>query len=210
MADAKICGITDAAALDAALAGNARFVGFVAFEKSPRNIALDRAAALAAKARDRSDTVLVTVNASDETLYRASQSLKPDYIQLHGSESPVRAAEVRKFAVKGVIKALGVSRREDLAQAAAFEPVTDFLLFDAKPPPGGLPGGNALAFDWGILAGRSFGKPWFLSGGLTPLNVKEAITASGAAWVDVSSGVESAPGVKDPVAIAHFLAAIRG
>lgn len=209
MADAKICGITDGAALDAALEGNARFVGFVAFEKSPRNIALERAAALAAKARGRTEIVLVTVNASDETLYRASQTLRPDYIQLHGSESPVRAAEVRKFAGKGVIKALGVSRREDLGQAAAFEPAVDMLLFDAKPPPGGLPGGNALAFDWGILAGRSFGKPWFLSGGLTPVNVKEAITASGAALVDVSSGVESAPGVKDPQAIAHFLAAIQ-
>lgn len=209
MADVKICGIRDSAALDAALSGGARFVGFVLFEKSPRYISIEQAAPLAARARGRTDTVLVTVNASDEQLYRASGNLRPDYIQLHGSESPVRAAEVRKFAGKGVIKALGVSRREDLAQAAAYEPVVDFLLFDAKPPAGGLPGGNALAFDWPILAGTSFQRPWFLSGGLTPMNIKEAIAASGAALVDVSSGVESAPGLKDPLAIAEFLAAAK-
>jgi phosphoribosylanthranilate isomerase len=135
--------------------------------------------------------------------------VSPDYIQLHGSESPQRAAETRKFAGKGLIKAIGLARSADLAQAAAFEPVVDLLMFDAKPPPGGLPGGNALAFDWAILAGQRFSRPWFLSGGLTPLNVAEAIQASGASLVDVSSGVETAPGLKDPTAIAHFLAAAR-
>ncbi|WP_395646775.1 phosphoribosylanthranilate isomerase [Terricaulis sp.] len=209
MADVKICGIRDSAALDAALSGGARFVGFVQFEKSPRHVSIEQAASLFAKARGRADIVLVTVNASDEQLYRASVNLRPDYIQLHGSESPVRAAEVRKFAGKGVIKAIGVSRHGDLAQAAAFGPVADFFLFDAKPPPGGLPGGNALAFDWPILAGVSLPRPWFLSGGLNPLNIKEAITASGAALVDVSSGVETAPGLKDPLAIAQFLAAAK-
>lgn len=209
MADVKICGIRDGAALDAALSGGARFVGFVLFENSPRHVSIEQATPLAAKARGRADTVLVTVNASDEQLYRASVNLKPDYIQLHGSESPTRAGEVRKFATKGVIKAIGVSRRADLAQAVAFEPAVDFLLFDAKPPPGGLPGGNALAFDWAILAAAAFQRPWLLSGGLTPLNVQEAIAASGAALVDVSSGVESAPGLKDPLAIAEFLAAAK-
>jgi phosphoribosylanthranilate isomerase len=108
-----------------------------------------------------------------------------------------------------VIKALGVARSDDLAAAAAFEAVSDMVMFDAKPPSGGLPGGNAVAFDWGILAGRRFGRPWLLSGGLTPENVRDAITASGAALVDVSSGVETAPGLKDPDRIAHFLAAAR-
>jgi len=108
-----------------------------------------------------------------------------------------------------VIKALGVARREDLEAGRAYENVAEMLMFDAKPPPGGLPGGNAAAFDWGILAGQRFSRPWMLSGGLTPANVQEAIAASGAAIVDVSSGVESAPGLKDPTKIAAFLAAAK-
>jgi len=134
---------------------------------------------------------------------------RPDWIQLHGSESPGKTAQARQYAGRGLIKALGIARSADLAQAAAYEPVADMLLFDAKPPPGGLPGGNALAFDWAILSGQRFSRPWFLSGGLTPENVAEAITASGAALVDVSSGVEAAPGLKDPSRIAQFLAATR-
>lgn len=209
MAEAKICGITDTDALDAALAGGARFVGFVLFEKSPRHLTIEQAAALAQRVHGRAETVIVTVNASDETLYRASVNIQPDYIQLHGSESPRRVEETRKFARKGPIKALGLARREDLAQAEAFAPVSELLLFDAKPPPGGLPGGNALAFDWAILTGQRFSRPWLLSGGLTPENVRDAIEASGAGLVDVSSGVESAPGLKDPTLIAQFLAAAR-
>lgn len=208
MTDAKICGLTTPEALDAAVVGEAPFVGFVVFPKSPRHLPPDRLAALLERARGRAQTVIVTVDADDAALAEIGR-LKPDWIQLHGAESPRRVSEARRFAQRGAIKALGIARAEDFAAAAAFEPVADMLLFDAKPPPGGLPGGNALAFDWGILAGRRFSRPWFLSGGLTPENVREAITASGASLVDVSSGVESAPGLKDPLRIAQFLAATR-
>jgi phosphoribosylanthranilate isomerase len=209
MADVKICGVTTPEALDAALTGGARFVGFVIFPRSPRHLARDRLAALAARARGRAEIVAVTVDADDETLQALAQIAQPDLIQLHGSESPARTAHAAQYARRGVIKALGVAGSEDFGRAAAYEAVADMLLFDAKPHPGGLPGGNAAAFDWGLLSGRSFGRPWMLSGGLTPQNVAAAISASGAALVDVSSGVESSPGLKDPGLIAHFLAAAR-
>lgn len=210
MADAKICGIKTEAALDAAIAGGARFIGLVFHDKSPRNLDRATAAALADRARGRVDIVALTVNASDEMLYGLQASVRPDWIQLHGAESPARVAEARRFASKGIIKALGIATREDLAQAAAYKPVADMLMFDAKPPKGAQnPGGNALAFDWGILAGQRFSRPWLLAGGLNPKNVAEAIVASGADLVDVSSGVESAPGLKDPERIAAFLAAAR-
>jgi phosphoribosylanthranilate isomerase len=209
MADSKICGVTDIAALDAAIAGGARFVGFVIYPPSPRHMPRDRLAVLAERARGRAELVAVTVDANDETLQAIARIARPDWIQLHGSESPARTANARRFAQHGVIKAIGISRSEDLAQAAAYESVADMFLFDAKPAPGGLPGGNAAAFDWRILFGRRFSRPWLLSGGLTPENVAEAITASGASLVDVSSGVETAPGLKDPLRIADFLAAAR-
>lgn len=209
MADAKICGLTTADALDAAIEGGARFVGFVQFPKSPRHLARDALAALMARARARVETVIVTVDADDALLGEIG-ALKPDWIQLHGSESPHRTGQARAFAQRGVIKALGVARAEDLSVAAAYEPAAEMLLFDAKPPPGAaLPGGNALAFDWGLMAGRRFERPWMLSGGLNPANVREAITASGAALVDVSSGVESRPGLKDAALVAQFLAAAK-
>lgn len=207
MVHVKICGLTTPEAVDAALEGGARYVGFVVFPRSPRHLDRERLAALISRARGRAETVIVTVDPTDETLATVAL-LQPDWIQLHGSESPSRTAEARRHARRGVIKALGVARADDLA-AAAYEPAADMLLFDAKPPPGGLPGGNAAAFDWQILQGRRFSRPWFLSGGLTPANVAEAVRSSGAALVDVSSGVESAPGLKDPTAIANFLAAAR-
>jgi phosphoribosylanthranilate isomerase len=209
MAEAKICGINDARALDAALDGGARYVGFVVYPKSPRHLSRDKLAALADRARQRAEIVAVTVDADDELLSLIQHHAKPDWIQLHGRERPAMVAHARQYARKGVIKALGVARREDLGEGAAYEKVAEMLMFDAKPGPGGLPGGNAAAFDWGILAGAHFSRPWMLSGGLTPQNVREAIAASGAAMVDVSSGVESAPGLKDPSRIAQFLAATR-
>lgn len=209
MAQAKICGIKDAAALDAAIEGGARFVGLVFFPTSPRYVSLDEAAALATRARGRIEIVALTVDAPDQQLEAIAAAVRPDWVQAHGTESPPRVAAMRRYASKGVIKAIGIARPADLAQATAYEPVSSMLLFDAKPPPGGLPGGNAAAFDWPILAGRRFGRPWLLAGGLTPANVAEAISASGAELVDVSSGVESAPGLKDPLLIAHFLAAAR-
>ncbi len=209
MARAKICGINDAAAMDAALAGGAQFVGLVFFPNSPRHLSLDRAAALAARARGRAEIVAVLVDAPDALLAQIAAAIAPDFVQAHGRESPARIAALRQFAGKGAIKALGVARSEDLAQALAFEAAADMLLFDAKPPPGAPPGGNALAFDWKILANQRFSRPWLLSGGLNPDNVGEAISASGAALVDVSSGVETAPGLKDAAKIAQFLAAAR-
>ena len=209
MAGAKICGITDARALEAALDGGARFVGFVVYPKSPRHLSREKLAALAERARGRAEIVVVTVDADHELLAGIAAYARPDWIQLHGSESPAQATWARQYARRGLMKALGVARVEDLAQASAYEPVAEMLMFDAKPPPGGLPGGNATAFDWQILAGQRFSKPWLLSGGLTPGNVAAAIAASGAALVDVSSGVESAPGLKDPDKITGFLAASR-
>ena len=210
MVEAKICGITDANALDAALSGGARFIGLVFHAKSPRNLNIEVASALAAQARGRADIVAVTVNATDEALYRLQANLKPDWIQAHGAESPRRVGEMRKFADKGIIKALALARGEDLAQAAAYEQAAEMLLFDSKAPPeADRPGGNALAFDWAILSGRRISRPWMLSGGLTPQNVAEAIRISGAALVDVSSGVEASPGLKDPTRIAAFLGAVR-
>jgi phosphoribosylanthranilate isomerase len=207
MPDAKICGITTPEALDAAIEGGARFVGFVTYAKSPRFLTQDKLAALARRAAGRVETVLVTVAADDEHLSAAVAAAQPDWIQLHGGEAPGRVAEARRFARRGVIKALGVGRREDLMAASTYEAVADMLLFDAQAAPAGQPGGNAQAFDWGLLAGWTFGRPWLLAGGLTPGNVGEAIRVSGADLVDVSSGVETAPGLKDPLLIAQFLAA---
>ncbi len=209
MADVKICGINTAVALDAALDHGARFIGLVFFADSPRHLSLGAASALAARARGRAEIVAVTVDADDSLLEQIAQAVRPDWIQAHGSENPSRVSALRRFAGTGVIKALGVARSDDLARASTFEAVADMFLFDAKAPSGGLPGGNAVAFDWKIMAGQVFNRPWLLSGGLTPENVAEATFASGAALVDVSSGVEAAPGLKDAGRIAEFLAAAR-
>lgn len=209
MAEAKICGLSDPEGVDAALAGGARYVGFVFFPKSPRNVTLLKAGALAARARGRADIVAVTVDADDALLSAISERVRPDWIQLHGSESRFRPRSVRRFATKGVIKAVGVSRATDLAGLEAYAEV-DAFLFDAKAPADAAqPGGNGAAFDWRILAGRKFARPWFLSGGLDASNVAEAVATSAARMVDVSSGVEQAPGVKDPLRIAAFLAAAK-
>ena len=207
MPDAKICGITTVEALDAAIEGGARFVGFVTYPKSPRFLPAQKLAALAARARGRVETVLVTVNADDAHLAAAFTAIQPDWVQLHGTETPARAAQVRTFARRGLIKAVGIARAEDFTTLSPYRDVVDMFLFDAQAPKNGLPGGNALAFDWGLMKGADIPKPWFLAGGLTPLNVKEALAASGADLLDVSSGVESAPGLKDPALIAQFLAA---
>lgn len=207
MPDAKICGITSVEALDAAIEHGARFVGFVTYPKSPRFLTMEKLRALAERARGRIETVLVTVNADDAHLIAAMEAAKADWIQLHGTETLTRCAEVRPFARRGIVKAVGLARREDLETIRPFDQVVDMYLFDAQAPTGGEPGGNALAFDWGVMAGARIGRPWLLAGGLTPANVKEAIGVSGADLVDVSSGVERAPGVKDPHLIAQFLAA---
>lgn len=209
MTRAKICGLTTPETLDAALTGGAAFVGAVVFPKSPRHIDPLHAATLFERARNRAKVVAVTVDADDALLTEIALILKPDLIQLHGSETPERAAQVRTLTGAGIIRALSVRTAADIDAAAAWAPVVDHLMFDAKPPEGSaLPGGVGAVFDWTLLAGRAFARPWFLAGGLNPANVAEAVRITGAPLVDVSSGVESAPGVKDPTLIGAFLAAL--
>ncbi|RZJ39816.1 MAG: phosphoribosylanthranilate isomerase [Brevundimonas sp.] len=209
MTRAKICGLTTPETLDAALTGGAAFVGAVVFPKSPRHIDPLHAATLFARARGRAQVVAVTVDADDALLTEIALILKPDLIQLHGSETPGRATQVRTLTGAGIIRALSVRTAADIDAAQVWEPVADHLMFDARPPEGSvLPGGVGASFDWTLLAGRSFHRPWFLAGGLDPANVAGAVRISGAPLVDVSSGVESAPGVKDPARIAAFLHAV--
>ena len=183
MTQAKICGLTTAATLDAALAE---------------------------RARGRAGVVVVTVDPDDALLSEIGRVVRPDLIQLHGHETPDRAEAARRLTGAGVIKALPISGPEDFAAVAAWEPVADHLMFDARPPKGAvLPGGVGAAFDWSLMTGRRFARPWFLAGGLNPENVAEAVRITGAPLADVSSGVESAPGVKDAGRIAAFLEAVR-
>ncbi len=206
--EVKICGLSDEESVDAALRAGADYVGFVFFPPSPRNVALDRAAELARRARGRADIVALTVDADDALLHAIAETLRPDLLQLHGRESPQRAAAIRALTGRPIMKAFGVAARGDLAALSAH--AADRFLLDARPPPDATrPGGNGAAFDWAILQGFSCGRPWLLSGGLTPANVAEALAAAGAAGVDVSSGVESAPGKKDPALIRAFVAAVR-
>ena len=210
MTGVKICGLTTPETLDAALAGGAALVGAVMFPKSPRHIEPLHAATLFERARGRAKVVAVTVDPDDALLTGIALILKPDLIQLHGSETPERAAKVRMLTGAGIVKALPVRTAADLEAAKAWEEAADHLMFDARPPEGSaLPGGVGASFDWSLLTGRSFRRPWFLAGGLGPGNVVEAIRVTGAPLVDVSSGVESAPGVKDPARIAAFLDAVR-
>ncbi len=206
MTRVKICGLTTAGAVGAALEGGADFLGFVIFAPSPRHVDPSRAATLAGPARGRAQVVAVTVDADDALIADIMATLKPDLIQLHGQEAPTRAETLRQTYGVGIIRALPVRGEEDLALADDWEPFVDHLMFDAKPPEGSdRPGGYGLSFDWTLLADRAWRQPWFLAGGLTPDNVTEAIQISGAPMVDVSSGVESAPGVKDAALISAFL-----
>ena len=205
----KICGLTTPETLNAALDAGADFVGAVVFPKSPRHMAPDQAAKLFEQARGRARIVAVTVDADDALLEQIARTLRPDFIQLHGSETPARAERVRAVTGAGVIKALPIRHGDDFAGADEWDYHADHLMFDAKPPEGSaLPGGVGASFDWSLLAGRSFERPWFLAGGLDPDNVAGAIRTTGAPLVDVSSGVESAPGVKDEGLIQSFLGAV--
>lgn len=207
---AKICGITTADALNAALDGGADFIGLVFFAKSPRNISLPDAARLAAMARGRAKVVALVVDADDATLDTIVRGVAPDYLQLHGKETPQRVAAIKARFGLPIIKAIAVESAADAASAAAYADVADTILFDAKAPKGApLPGGNGLTFDWRALAGAPQGMGFMLSGGLTPDTVAEAIRLTGAQAVDVSSGVERAPGIKDPEMIRRFLHAVK-
>ncbi|RAK57097.1 phosphoribosylanthranilate isomerase [Phenylobacterium deserti] len=208
---AKICGVSTPEAVRAALEGQASFLGFVFFPKSPRNLAPEAAARLAEPARGRgAKIVALAVDPNDALVDDIARILRPDLIQLHGHETPSRTREIAARAGVGIIKALPVSEASDLAAAADYEPVVEHLMFDAKPPKdAALPGGAGRAFDWSLVAGRRFARPWFLAGGLDPWNLAEAVRLSGAPMVDVSSGVERGPGLKDPSLISAFLDAAR-
>jgi phosphoribosylanthranilate isomerase len=194
--------------VQAALDGGAGFIGFMLFAASPRNVALADAERLARPARGRAKVVAVTVDPDDDLIDRIAAELAPDLIQLHGREPPARVRDVAARAGAGAVKAMAVESPEDLASARAYADVADYLMFDAQAPAGlGRPGGTGAAFDWSMLQGRRFDRPWFLAGGLTPWNVGEAVAASGASLVDVSSGVERGAGLKDPTLIRAFLEA---
>jgi len=206
----KICGIKDSVGLDAAVAHGADLVGFVFFPASPRAVTPDEAGALSRRHPGGPGRVGLFVDPTDDAIAEVLAACPLDLIQLHGAEDPARCAALRaRFGVP-VMKALGIAEAADLDALAAFAPAVDRFLLDAKPPAGAaLPGGNAAPFDWALMAGRAVPKPWLLAGGLTPANVAEAISASGAPGVDVSSGVERARGVKDPALIAEFIRAAR-
>ncbi|HEY3798971.1 MAG TPA: phosphoribosylanthranilate isomerase [Caulobacteraceae bacterium] len=208
MAQAKICGLSTPESVAAALEGRAAYVGFNFFQKSPRYVTPQTAGRLAAAARGKTRIVAVTVDPSDALLRDITEALKPDFIQLHGRETPARVREAAMRTGAGTIKVIQIGDESDLAKLAEFEGVADHLMLDTKAPPGAdRPGGHGLAFDWSLTAGRKFARPWLLAGGLDPYNVTEAVRLSGAPIVDVSSGVERGAGLKDPALIAAFLAA---
>ena len=205
--DVKICGITSAEALDAAVAGGATMLGFVFFAKSPRNISRDEAHDLLARVPDGVLKVALMVDPNDFKALSIGCQLPFDLIQLHGSETPARVAEIRTITHKPIMKAVGIATPDDIARAHEYEAVADRILLDAKAPEGAdLPGGNALSFDWSLISDETWTKPWMLAGGLTKDNLSEAVKTSGAGAVDVSSGVEDAPGRKSVQKIQEFLA----
>lgn len=206
----KICGLTDAAALDAAIRARADYAGFVFFAPSPRNLSLAQAAELSARAAGRIQRVGLFVDADDRMIGEVIVAAQLDALQLHGAETPERAAQLRAQFGLPVWKALSVASGGDVARADRYTGAADLILFDAKTPKGSLPGGMGLSFDWNLITGYRSPVPWGLAGGLSPANVAEAVRLSGAPLVDTSSGVESAPGVKDASRIAAFCAAARG
>ncbi|MBM6594117.1 phosphoribosylanthranilate isomerase [Microvirga pudoricolor] len=213
----KICGLSTPETLDAALGAGADWVGFVRFPRSPRHVSLDSGRVLSAQARGRARRVLLLVDADDAAIAEALEALDPDLLQLHGHETPERVTAIRARFGRPVMKAVGVGETADLEAVTLYRAVADHVLLDAKPPksPDALPGGNGLPFDWRLLAGLRPGDaldpggPFMLSGGLHPGNVAEAIALTRPQAVDVSSGVEIGPGLKDPDRIEAFVKAAR-
>jgi phosphoribosylanthranilate isomerase len=207
----KICGLSTPETLEAALGAGADLVGFVRIPGSPRHVGLSLGRELSRQARGRTLRVVLLMDADDAAIAEAVEALDPDILQLHGRESPERAAAIRSRFGRPVMKALGIAEASDLAALGSYAGGVDHLLLDAKPPrvPGALPGGNGRAFDWRLLNGLDPGLSFMLSGGLNPGNVAEAVRLTGSRAVDVSSGVESAPGVKDPGRIEAFVKAAR-
>lgn len=207
----KICGLTTLADVAAVAAAGGAYAGFNFFPKSPRYVTPDAARALALAAPDGLCKVALVVDAEDAELDRIVAEVPLDMLQLHGHETPARVAEIKARYGLPVMKVIGVAGEADLAPLMEVALVADQILIDAKAPKGAvLPGGNGLAFDWRLLVGRKWLKPWMLAGGLTPDNVAEAIRLTGARQVDVASGVESAPGVKDAGRIAAFVEKAQG
>jgi phosphoribosylanthranilate isomerase len=208
--DIKICGLSTAAAIDAAIAGGASHVGFIFFPKSPRNVTPAYAGELKGTVAGRAKVVSVTVDADDVFLDEIVEALSPDIIQLHGKETPARVAEVKARYQRPVMKAFSISVAADFDQIASFRGVADRFLFDAKPPKGSeLPGGNGVSFDWQLLAALDRDLDYMLSGGLNAANIGDALRLSNPPGIDISSGVESAPGVKDAGLIEEFFKAVR-
>ena len=208
---AKICGLSTAEALDTAIRGGARFVGLMFYPPSRRNVTPELAAALAAFVPASITRVGVFVDPTDDLLAGMLERVPLEMLQLHGSETPGRVAEIKARFGKSVMKVIPIAGPEDPDAAVPYLEIADWLMFDAKPPrgdPTALPGGNGLAFDWQLLGGRSWTKPWMLSGGLTAKNIAEAVATTHARVVDVSSGVEIRPGIKDLGKISEFLARV--
>ncbi len=206
----KFCGLTETADVAAALLAGAAYVGFVFFPRSPRNLDLNDAAFMASSVPPGIAKVALVVDADDETLDALVDKVPLDMLQLHGTEAPERVAEIRTRYGLPVMKAVGIAEAADLPKLDIYEGVADQLLVDAKPPKGAaLPGGNGRAFDWRLIADRQWTVPWMLAGGLDAENVGDAIRQTGARQVDVSSGVERAPGLKDGDLIRDFARAVR-
>lgn len=209
--EVKICGLRTEAAMEAALAGGADYVGLVFFPPSPRNVSTAAARALAEKARGRAKIVALLVDPDDALIETVIAAADPDILQLHGSETPERVRDIHRRWGKPLMKAVSVESAEDAQRALVYRDAADLILFDARAPRDSTrPGGNGAAFDWHTLLGIKGQFPYMLSGGLTPDNVAEAIRMTGAAIVDVSSGVETRPGEKDPALIGRFLQAAKG
>ena len=207
--ETKICGLTTPEAVDAAIAGGAALIGLNFYERSPRNLAFDAAAALARRVPAGIARVAVIVDEPDARIAEILAVVPIDMLQPHGAETPDRVMAIKARFGKPVMKAIAVAEAADIAHAARYVGIADRLLFDAKPPASmkdALPGGNALAFDWDLIAGRDWPLPWMLSGGLDAGNLAEAVRVSGARRVDVSSGIEDRPGHKDPAKVTAFLA----
>lgn len=208
----KICGLSNENSVQAVIKAKADYAGFVHYLKSPRHISIERAAQLKSLLPATIKPVMVVVNPGDELLEEIDRVMKPSYLQLHGEETQERISEIRKkFPKIGIIKAIPIRTIDDIKIAEKFYDVADFLMFDAKPTNNNMMhGGNGISFDWNILSKKKIAKPWFLSGGLNAENVAEGIKISGAEMVDVSSGVERSPGVKDAGLIENFVKVVRG
>ena len=209
MTAVKICGLSDPQNLQTAIDAGTRFVGFVFYEPSPRNVSFDTAWNLARAVPTSIRSVGLFVNPDDELLERVLTGIQLDMVQLHGNETPGRVAEIKDKYKMEVMKAIRVREESDLDGIEGFEAAADWLLFDSKPEKATLPGGTGHSFDWSLLEGRTFSKPWMLGGGLSPENVGDAIKKLSPNAVDVSSGVESAPGQKDPAKIKAFIEAVK-